>query len=71
MLNYKQYEGKKTLYAGGKVILTRHNGVKNLRTLLSTNRPTQADQLVTCRVDGLMGVIAGSAEKWSKTKQWN
>ena len=59
MLNYKQYEGKKTLCTGGKVILTRHNGVKKLRPLLNTNRQTQADQLMTCRVDGRDSRIRG------------
>ena len=42
-----------------KLILTRHNDVKKLRPLLSTNRPTQADQLVTCRLDGRDSRIGG------------
>ena len=52
LLNYKQHEGKKTICAGGKIILTRHNGVKDLRPLFSTDRTTQAYQLVTCRIYG-------------------
>ena len=59
LLNSKQYEGKKTLCAGGKIILTRHNGVKNLRPLLSLDRTTQTHQLVTCRINGRNSRIGG------------
>ena len=51
-----------------ETILTRHNGVKNLRPLLSTNG---RHRLTSWWPVALMGVIAGSAEKWSKTKQRN
>ena len=45
--------------------LTCHYVVKTLCAVFSTNGTANCDQLVTCRVDG---VITGSEEKWSKTK---
>ena len=54
-----KHEGKKTLCAGEKAILTRHNRLKKLRPLLSTHRTSQTHQLVTCRIDGCNSRISG------------
>ena len=54
-----KHEGKKTLCAGEKAILIRHNRLKNLLPLLSTHRKTQTHQLVTCRIDGRNSEIRG------------
>ena len=50
-----------------KAILTRHNRLKNLRPL---SAHTERHRLTSWWPVALMGVKAGSAEKWSKTKQW-
>ena len=62
-----------------QVILIRHNGVKNLFPLLSTNRTTKSYQLVTCSIDGRNSRIGGKTglkqtngieePPWSCTKE--
>ena len=70
MLNYKQHGGKTTYCAVGKIILIRHNGVKNSRPLLSTDRTTQTHQLVTCRINGRNSRIRGKVVYNKTTELW-
>ena len=54
-----------------QVILTRHNGVKELCPLLSTHRTTKGEQLVTCRVVGRTRRTGGKKFKTKTTELRN